>query len=88
MEMSISVNKVDEMNRKYAGEYAEFAYHGGPFDRGGADFYYWRDPEPHKYPNGTGNPPRVTDLTPEEKAAYFAGYRKARASGDRKDWGR
>ena len=63
--------------------------HGSPYDRGGADFWYHRGRRPHKYPNGTGNAPKVeeADLTPEEVAAYHAGYDRAEEQGDQKDWG-
>ena len=58
--------------------------HGSPYDRGSADYYYWRPFDPHKYPNGTyvGDP--VTDLTEEELMAYSVGYE---LELDRKDWG-
>ena len=58
--------------------------HGSPADRGSADAYYRRPPAPHKYPNGTGNAPRVTELTDAERAAYLAAYE---AQDDFKDWG-
>lgn len=63
--------------------------HGSPYDRGGADFWYARPRDPHKYPNGTYNEPRIGkgDLTPEEIAAYNKGYSEAEAVGDQKDWG-
>lgn len=66
---------------------AKFNYHGGPFDRGAADSWYQRPRSPHKYPNGTGNGPEVTDLTPEEVEAYHAGYDDNEESGGHKDWG-
>jgi len=31
--------------------------------------------------------PEVTELTPEERAAYMAGYNMAKDLGDEKDWG-
>ena len=65
-------------------KYAEYDYHGGPYDRGAADYYYWRPRSPHKYPAGTLKCPKVTDLTPEEIEAYNAGYDEC---DDRKDWG-
>lgn len=70
-------------------DYAEFDYHGGPFDRGSADSYYWRARSPHKYPNGTGNAPRIEreDMTDEEVKAYYAGYDWNEEWGDKKDWG-
>jgi hypothetical protein len=61
--------------------------HGGCFDRGSADSYYHRPRNPHKYPQGTYNGDRVTDLTPEEVAAYHAGYDWNEQYGDKKDWG-
>ena len=61
--------------------------HGNPFDRGSADSYYHRPRNPHKYPNGTYNGEPVTDLTPEEVAAYHAGYDWNEQFGDKKDWG-
>ena len=58
--------------------------HGSPEDRGSADAYYGRGPEPHKYPNGTGNPPRIELTDPTEIVAYLAAYE---GETDRKDWG-
>lgn len=49
-------------------------YHGCPYDRGGADAYYGRPKDPHKYPNGSYNGPRVTKLTRDELTAYHIGY--------------
>ena len=62
--------------------------HGSPFDRGRADFWYHRNRQPHKYPNGTGCNPRVEEagLTSEEIAAYHAGYDEAERDGEQKDW--
>ena len=49
------------------------AQHGSPFDRGSADSYYGRAQNPHKYPNGTGNQPRIEapELTLQEMREYF-----------------
>lgn len=62
--------------------------HGGPFDRGGADYYYWRGYEPHYYTNKTYQSDRVEkeNMTPEEIEAYKAGYDYAAKFGDRKEW--
>jgi hypothetical protein len=60
--------------------------HGNPFDRGSADSYYGRGRNPHKYPNGTGNEPRVETLTAEEVEAYHAGYDYNEQFGDKKEW--
>jgi len=64
-------------------KYKEFEYHGGPFDRGGADAFYGRPKNPHKYPNGSynGDPVPLTDQ--KELEAYHAGYD---TEDDRKDY--
>ena len=63
--------------------------HGGPYDRGGADFYYWRPYQPHYFIGGTHTSPMVdeSDMTQEQIAAYEAGWLEAQRMGDRKDWG-
>jgi len=60
--------------------------HGSPYDRGGADAYYWRDPNPHKWPGGDHTSPDY-QLTDREVQEYLAGYRAQYDSGVRKDWG-
>lgn len=64
------------------------ASHGSPFDRGSADSYYGRPQSPHKYPNGTGNAPRVEaqDMTLAEMRAYYRGYEYNEQLGDKKNW--
>jgi len=64
------------------------ASHGSPFDRGSADSYYGRPQSPHKYPNGTGNAPRVEaqDMTLAEMRAYYKGYEYNEQFGDKKNW--
>jgi hypothetical protein len=61
--------------------------HGSPYDRGDADSYYHRPPEPHYWPEGTGNGVKVTDLTAEEVEAYLAGYEDNEKYGEKKNWG-
>ena len=63
--------------------------HGGPFDRGGADFWYRRGYEPHYYKGADFPSERVEkdQMTGEELAAYRAGYELAEADGEQKDWG-
>lgn len=62
--------------------------HGSPFDRGSADSYYGRPAKPHKYPNGTGNEPKVEaqDMTLAEMREYYKGYEYNEQFGDKKDW--
>lgn len=62
----------------------QYRWHGGPADRGSADAYYGRSKDPHKYPNGTYNEPRVKLTDPLEVAAYHFAYDN---EDDRKDWG-
>lgn len=63
--------------------------HGGPFDRGGADFYYGRAFDPHYYVGDTYSTDRVEmkDMTPEQIAAYTRGFNAAEEDGTQKDWG-
>ena len=63
--------------------------HGGPYDRGGADYWYRRPYDPHYYEGATYSSKRIekADMTPEELAAYRAGYCEAEAAGDQKDYG-
>ena len=63
--------------------------HGGPFDRGGADYYYGRAFDPHYFVGATYNSDRVEmkDMTPEEIAAYTRGFNAAEENGTQKDWG-
>ena len=64
--------------------------HGGAYDRGGADYYYGRAPDPHYYPAGVAfgaTRGRVTDLTADEIKAYGDGFDDAEKAGAQKDWG-
>jgi hypothetical protein len=60
--------------------------HGGPYDRGSADSYYRRPFNPHYYVGGSYASEMVNkdQMTPEEIAAYKAGYDE---NDDFKDWG-
>lgn len=63
--------------------------HGGPYDRGRADYCIWGIPTPHYYVGPTKLSPLVTaeQMMPEEIAAYIAGYRAAEDEDwDRKEW--
>jgi hypothetical protein len=77
------------LDQEYTVEFEGKTYvqkHGSPFDRGSADSYYHRPPSPHKYPNGTGNLPRVEELTEEEIQAYNAGYQFNERFGEKKEY--
>lgn len=62
--------------------------HGGPYDRGGADYYYGRGFQPHYYIGDTLKGIRIerAGMSLEEVSAYEAGYLDARADGDLKEW--
>jgi hypothetical protein len=60
--------------------------HGSWYDRGAADNYYGRRPNPHRGGVGGDSGPRIETGHPEEVAAYMAGYKDNEASGDKKDW--
>ena len=60
--------------------------HGGPFDRGAADYYYGRAYDPHYYVGATYASERVelANMTAQQIVEYTAGYN---AGGAQKDWG-
>jgi len=62
--------------------------HGSPFDRGSADSYYRRTPSPHWYPDGTGKGVRIEkeQMTPEEIAEYWVGWRENEKDDIHKEW--
>ena len=60
--------------------------HGSLWDRGSADSYYGRVPEPHYWPEGTGRGEKVTDLNSLEIAEYMAGYEHNERFGHKKDY--
>ena len=55
---------------------AVFTRHGGAWDRGSADAWYGRPPEPHYYTGATYASTRIDaqDMSVEEIEAYMAGY--------------
>jgi hypothetical protein len=62
---------------------------GSLYDRGRADSYYGRLPEPHWYPAGTHKSQPICELhlTDEEIAEYMLGYKENTEAGNFKDWG-
>ena len=59
--------------------------HGGPWDRGSADAYYWREKNPHYYLGATNASTRIAEqnMSTDELEAYHAGYDQ---EFDRKDY--
>jgi hypothetical protein len=60
--------------------------HGCLYDRGSADSYYGRVPDPHYGGVGGDSGPRVDQLAVEEVAEYYAGYEYNERFGDKKEW--
>ena len=62
--------------------------HGGPFDRGFADYWYHRPQNPHYYVDGAYNSLRIErdQMTQKEINAYLAGYAQAEQRGEQKEW--
>lgn len=60
--------------------------HGSAYDRGSADAYYGRAPDPHYYLGATYTTKRIgkEDMTQDEIDSYLSGYNQ---ETDRKDWG-
>tara|TARA_R110000824_G_scaffold90865_1_gene221625 strand:- start:485 stop:694 length:210 start_codon:yes stop_codon:yes gene_type:complete len=63
--------------------------HGGPYDRGTADFWYGRPFEPHFFKGATHSSDKVelSKMSAEQITQYTAGFREAEADGSQKDWG-
>jgi hypothetical protein len=61
--------------------------HGGPFDRGSADSYYNRSPNPHYFEGATYYTDEIAiePGTPEWDE-YMAGYEYNEEFGNKKDW--
>lgn len=60
--------------------------HGSLYDRGGADSYYSRGPNPHYGGVGAASGIRVEDLSELERAEYMAGYMDNEHNGEKKDY--
>ena len=60
--------------------------HGSLYDRGGADSYYHRGPDPHYGGIGGCPHPKVTELSEDEIREYMQGYQDNEDSGSKKEW--
>jgi hypothetical protein len=60
--------------------------HGSLYDRGSADSYYGRAPDPHYGGVGGDSGMRVKVMYKEAVEEYMAGYRDNEESGSKKDW--
>jgi len=60
--------------------------HGSLYDRGSADSYYGRAPDPHYGGVGGDSGMRVKVMYQEAIEEYMAGYRDNEATGAKKEW--
>ena len=60
--------------------------HGSLFDRGSADSYYGRAPDPHYGGVGGDSGPQVKVMYAEAIEEYMAGYEDNEKFGDKKSW--
>ena len=60
--------------------------HGCLFDRGSADSYYGRAPNPHYGGVGGNSGPKVDVTDADSVAEYMAGYDENERYGDKKVW--
>ena len=60
--------------------------HGSLYDRGSADSYYGRMPNPHYGGVGGDSGPRVEVTDESSVAEYLAGYEYNEQFGDKKDY--
>ena len=60
--------------------------HGCLFDRGAADSYYHRAPDPHYGGVGGDSGQRVAVTDPASVAEYMAGYEDNEQFGSKKEW--
>ena len=62
--------------------------HGGAWDRGSADSYYRRPPDPHFYVGDTYSSEKVieADMTPAEIYQYWEGYKHNEQLGHFKEY--
>jgi hypothetical protein len=60
--------------------------HGSLYDRGSADSYYGRQPQPHFGGVGGDSGERVDVQDAESVDEYYAGYEYNELYGDKKEW--
>lgn len=60
--------------------------HGSLYDRGSADSYYGRSPDPHYGGVGGDSGPRLSVVDGASVSEYMAGYRDNEQSGHKKDY--
>ena len=74
----------ERIKKKYGLDEIVSKGHGGPYDRGSADYYYRRGEHPH-YMGPNGRVEEV-DMTDDEIREYYRGYDQAAKDKDQKDY--
>jgi len=79
---------LDSLDSNNTNEELEKKRHGGPFDRGSADSWYRRGPNPHYWTHGSYAGERIghNQLSAEEIAEYYEGYEDNEESGGHKEY--
>ena len=83
----MSVDEQEQIVRALRGWQFDRTQHGSLWDRGSADSYYHRGPNPHYggVGGGSGERVEVTDRVSVEE--YMAGYADNEQCGSKKDYG-
>ena len=80
----LELNEQEKVVRALKGRQFIRDAHGSLYDRGGADSYYSRSPDPHYGGVGGESGPRVEVYDEASVAEYMAGYDDNEAAGCKK----
>jgi hypothetical protein len=80
------ISEQEQIVRTLRGWQFDRTQHGSLFDRGSADSYYHRAPDPHYGGVGGDSGPRVPVSDKNSVAEYMAGYEDNENFGAKKDW--
>jgi len=81
------LTEADRIVRALRGWQFDRERHGSLWDRGSADSYYHREPNPHYGGVGGGSGERVAVEDEASVAEYMAGYADNEQFGSKKDFG-
>jgi len=81
------LTEADKIVRALRGWQFDRERHGSLWDRGSADSYYHREPNPHYGGVGGGSGERVEVADEDSVAEYMAGYGDNEQFGSKKDFG-
>jgi hypothetical protein len=81
------MNEADQIIQALRGWQFDRTQHGSLWDRGSADSYYHRGPQPHYGGVGGGSGERVAVSDQASVAEYMAGYEDNELHGSKKDFG-